>query len=118
MLVKESQPKLIASSVRFYQLRTYVEPACTQSLPVSRAFVKRSLSWSSLPLERLYRIEHPRLVSQFDQLCDGEQEDPGFWISKQWLKGDLSDLVTQRLQFTHVLRLEAGEAQNACPCTG
>lgn len=37
--------------------------------------------------ERLYQIEHPRLVAQFDEMCDVQQGEPGYWISKAWLKG-------------------------------
>ncbi|KAF8557305.1 cysteine proteinase [Imleria badia] len=37
--------------------------------------------------ERLYQIEHPRSVAQFDEMCDVQQGEPGYWISKAWLKG-------------------------------
>ncbi|KAF9218284.1 cysteine proteinase, partial [Gyrodon lividus] len=37
-------------------------------------------------IERLYQIEHPRLVAQFDEVCDIEQGEPGYWLSKAWLK--------------------------------
>lgn len=37
--------------------------------------------------ERLYQIEHPRLVAQFDEMCDVQQGESGYWISKAWLKG-------------------------------
>ncbi|KAF8843558.1 cysteine proteinase [Paxillus ammoniavirescens] len=37
-------------------------------------------------IERLYQIEHPRLVAQFDEVCDVEQGEPGHWLSKAWLK--------------------------------
>ncbi|KAG6376492.1 hypothetical protein JVT61DRAFT_2485 [Boletus reticuloceps] len=37
--------------------------------------------------ERFYQIEHPRLVAQFDEICDVQQAEPGYWISKAWLKG-------------------------------
>jgi len=37
--------------------------------------------------ERLYQIEHPRLVAQFDAVCDDSPDEPGFWLSKVWLKG-------------------------------
>ncbi|KIJ69021.1 hypothetical protein HYDPIDRAFT_178940 [Hydnomerulius pinastri MD-312] len=36
--------------------------------------------------ERLYQIEHPRIVAQFDEVCDVGQDEPGYWISKAWLK--------------------------------
>ncbi|EPT06051.1 hypothetical protein FOMPIDRAFT_1034036 [Fomitopsis schrenkii] len=36
--------------------------------------------------EKLYQVEHPHLVDQFDQIASLEEDDPGFWISKQWLK--------------------------------
>lgn len=38
--------------------------------------------------ERLYQIEHPRLVSQFDQISDVMLDCKGYWISKPWLKGN------------------------------
>ena len=38
-------------------------------------------------LEMMYQIEHPRLVHEFDQLASLEEDEPEFWISKQWLKG-------------------------------
>ncbi|KAG8217868.1 hypothetical protein J3R82DRAFT_6034 [Butyriboletus roseoflavus] len=37
--------------------------------------------------ERLYQIEHPRSVAQFDEMCDVQQGESGYWISKAWLKG-------------------------------
>jgi len=37
--------------------------------------------------ERLYQIQHPRSVAQFDEMCDVQQGEPGYWISKAWLKG-------------------------------
>jgi len=36
--------------------------------------------------ERLYQVEHPRLVARFDDMSPVEDDEPGFWISKQWLK--------------------------------
>ncbi|RDB21476.1 Ubiquitin carboxyl-terminal hydrolase 48 [Hypsizygus marmoreus] len=36
--------------------------------------------------ERLYQTEHPRLVSQFDQISEVALDCRGFWISKPWLK--------------------------------
>jgi hypothetical protein len=35
--------------------------------------------------ERIYQIEHPRLVNRFD-LCEADLDNPGYWISKDWLK--------------------------------
>ncbi|KAG2041623.1 cysteine proteinase [Suillus americanus] len=37
-------------------------------------------------IEKLYQVEHPRLVAQFDAVCDETPDQPGFWISKNWLK--------------------------------
>lgn len=39
--------------------------------------------------ERLYQIEHPRLVSLFDELSPVNEGEFGYWISKPWLKGTL-----------------------------
>ncbi|TFY64882.1 hypothetical protein EVJ58_g2344 [Rhodofomes roseus] len=36
--------------------------------------------------EKLYQVEHPRLVDQFDSISAVEEDEPGYWISKQWLK--------------------------------
>ncbi|KAF8077825.1 hypothetical protein FPV67DRAFT_1557276 [Lyophyllum atratum] len=36
--------------------------------------------------ERLYQIEHPRLVAQFDQISGVAFDCTGFWISKPWVK--------------------------------
>ena len=72
-------------------------------------FVSRSLSQASCVAifqrcqlifaftERLYQIEHPRLVAQFDEVCDVQQGESGYWISKAWLKGTPTHLVTIRL---------------------
>lgn len=37
-------------------------------------------------IEKLYQVEHPRLVAQFDAVCDETPDQPGYWISKNWLK--------------------------------
>jgi hypothetical protein len=37
--------------------------------------------------ERLYSLEHPRLVREFDEISEVKGDVPGFWISKRWLKG-------------------------------
>uniref|UniRef100_A0A0W0FLB1 ubiquitinyl hydrolase 1 n=1 Tax=Moniliophthora roreri TaxID=221103 RepID=A0A0W0FLB1_MONRR len=36
--------------------------------------------------ERLYQVEHPRQVSQFNELLQRGNEATGYWISKAWLK--------------------------------
>ncbi|KAI0664864.1 cysteine proteinase [Cubamyces menziesii] len=36
--------------------------------------------------EKLYQIEHPRLVSRFDEVAAVEDDEDGYWISKAWLK--------------------------------
>ncbi|GLB34824.1 putative cysteine proteinase [Lyophyllum shimeji] len=36
--------------------------------------------------ERLYQIEHPRLVGQFDRISEVALDCKGFWISKPWVK--------------------------------
>lgn len=36
--------------------------------------------------ERLYQIQHPRIVAQFDKVCGVRPGDLGFWLSKAWLK--------------------------------
>ncbi|KAL4067914.1 hypothetical protein J3A83DRAFT_4097639 [Scleroderma citrinum] len=37
-------------------------------------------------MERLYQIQHPRTVAQFDKVCDVKADEVGFWLSKAWLK--------------------------------
>jgi hypothetical protein len=37
--------------------------------------------------ERLYQIEHPQIVVQFDEVNNIEENSGGYWISKPWLKG-------------------------------
>ena len=37
--------------------------------------------------ERLYQIEHPRLVTLFDDVSQVSEDQQAYWISKQWLKG-------------------------------
>ena len=39
------------------------------------------------PTEKLYQIEHPRLVTLFDEVSHVEEGERGYWISKAWLKG-------------------------------
>lgn len=57
---------------------------------------KSSHTWASLPCpdiflaERLYQIEHPRLVSLFDEVSPVDEGEFGYWISKAWLKGATS----------------------------
>ncbi|KAI0934305.1 hypothetical protein AcV5_006190 [Taiwanofungus camphoratus] len=36
--------------------------------------------------ERLYQIDHPRLVFCFDEIALVGDNEPGYWISKPWLK--------------------------------
>lgn len=43
-----------------------------------------------LCVEKRYQQEHPRLVSTFNEVCEVSLDEPGFWISKPWLKGQPS----------------------------
>ncbi|EKM55145.1 uncharacterized protein PHACADRAFT_94093 [Phanerochaete carnosa HHB-10118-sp] len=36
--------------------------------------------------DRIYSVEHPRLVSVFDEVAPVNEGDSAFWISKPWLK--------------------------------
>lgn len=36
--------------------------------------------------ERLYQVQHPALVRDFDRISDIPEHCEGFWISKKWLK--------------------------------
>ncbi|KAJ4487816.1 cysteine proteinase [Lentinula aciculospora] len=36
--------------------------------------------------ERMYQIEHPRIVAQFNDKANVENEHSGYWISKAWLR--------------------------------
>ena len=40
-----------------------------------------------LVAERLYQMEHPRIVSRFDEVSYVDEDEFGYWISKPWLKG-------------------------------
>lgn len=42
--------------------------------------------------ERLYQIEHPRLVSLFDEVSPVDEGGFAYWISKPWVKGNASSL--------------------------
>jgi len=37
--------------------------------------------------ERLYAIEHPKLVQEFDEVSETNADTEGYWVSKQWIKG-------------------------------
>ncbi|OCH88183.1 cysteine proteinase [Obba rivulosa] len=37
-------------------------------------------------IERLYQIEHPRQVARFDEISLIADDEPGYWISKPWVK--------------------------------
>ncbi|TFK76330.1 cysteine proteinase [Pluteus cervinus] len=45
-----------------------------------------SLCVETMFTERLYEQEHPKFVQAFDQVADVEGDDPGFWISKPWVR--------------------------------
>ncbi|KAJ3574829.1 hypothetical protein NP233_g1494 [Leucocoprinus birnbaumii] len=36
--------------------------------------------------ERLYSIEHPKLVQEFDDVSEVDETAEGYWISKKWIK--------------------------------
>ena len=38
--------------------------------------------------EKLYQIEHPKLVAEFNSVCNTDGDGEGYWISKQWVKGE------------------------------
>lgn len=44
--------------------------------------------------ERLYQIEHPRLVSLFDEVSAVDENEPAYWISTKWLKGAYKRLMS------------------------
>jgi ubiquitin carboxyl-terminal hydrolase 48 len=57
-------------------------------------------------IERLYNIEHPRLVREFDEISEMKGNAPQFWISKRWLKGiKIRFILANRLR-TQFDRLE------------
>ncbi|KAH7913760.1 hypothetical protein BJ138DRAFT_1145448 [Hygrophoropsis aurantiaca] len=37
-------------------------------------------------VEKLYHIQHPRVVSAFDDVCDVQSEGASYWLSKSWLR--------------------------------
>jgi hypothetical protein len=62
-------------------------------LKISSCFMLNSISY----VARLFEMQHPRLVNEFDQVCSAEDEEPEFWISREWLKG--TDMIF--IKFTH-----------------
>lgn len=36
--------------------------------------------------ERLYMIEHPKLVQEFDEVSEVDESTEGYWVSKKWIK--------------------------------
>ena len=38
--------------------------------------------------ERIYHIEHPRLVNLIDEVSTVQENERGYWVSKGWLKGE------------------------------
>lgn len=69
-------PKTSAKSVYFWNSKVSVTIYSLEGcLPDSISLV-----------ERLYNIEHPKLVKEFDEIPEDE-EGVGYWISKKWLKG-------------------------------
>lgn len=67
-------------------------------------------------VERLYQIEHPKVVAAFDEVNDVEEGSEGFWISKSWLKGLLGFSDVNLLRSSpNVHRLEIGKAEDAQP---
>ena len=54
--------------------------------------------------EKLYQVEHPRLVSQFDDVVSLEGDEHGYYISKAWLKAKgLEDVIPNHLKKYAVL---------------
>lgn len=62
-------------------------------------------------IERLYQINHPRIVTRFDQILEVPVNNKGYWISKMWLKGmfcTVSGFRADRL----ILLVEIGDCWN------
>lgn len=51
-------------------------------------------SFSCSALERMYQIEHPLLVAQFNEKANFGNERSGYWISKAWLRGSILFYLT------------------------
>ncbi len=64
--------------------------------------------------EKLYQVEHPRLVSRFDEVAAVEDDETGYHISKAWLKGVVSSsILLAHVDIPLLQRLATGEAQDA-----
>ncbi|KAL0946674.1 hypothetical protein HGRIS_012863 [Hohenbuehelia grisea] len=70
--------KAACDSIRI-DTKCLFDPELTSS-DVCTDCVKASFS------ERLYQVEHPRQVNRFDKLTAENDAEPGYWISKQWLR--------------------------------
>jgi hypothetical protein len=69
-----------------------------------------TVTYSVPRLERLYQIEHPQIVAQFDEVNLMEEDSIGYWISKVWLKGRRFEVSSMYLVGTYPnSRLEIGE---------
>lgn len=69
---------------------------------------------SSQLVEKRYQQEHPRLVSTFNEVCDVALDEPGFWVSKPWLKGKCpSGIQPAKALDTNSPRLETRETEDA-----
>lgn len=67
---------------------------------------------SRLP-EKLYDIEHPRIVKRLDECNLCHEGEMGYWISKKWLKGEWT-CVLGSPHPNSFYRLEAEQASDAC----
>lgn len=66
--------------------RAFVNVALRTSFQVQSFQIKLQRALM-VPAEKLYQLEHPRLVAEFNEICATETENEGYWISKAWLKG-------------------------------
>lgn len=66
--------------------------------------------------ERLYQLEHPRLVSEFDHAAILRNENVGYWISKKWLRDWRSAKPRMHVTFEGDPDPEAGEFRRHVRC--
>lgn len=95
---------------------TYVQFASQKHIKVRSPWSIERYSGTESPqrIEKRYQQEHPRLVSAFNEVCEVTLDEPGFWISKPWLKGKRSSR-NQPPKYIHpnAIRLEAYKTKDA-----
>jgi hypothetical protein len=91
-LPQDAYQKMVELTGCNYESPPSAEDVCQDCVLLEFQGIRRcSLSTSSLPYYclkgRLYNLEHPKLVKEFDEVSELKGDARGYWISKKWLKG-------------------------------